>query len=136
MKSAQKSALPKRRGFALIISMIFVLIFSALALSMAALSGTNVQIADNLCNANRARASAESGIEIVRFWLSNIAISGTTPIEIQFYELANSLQSYLAANNPNVTAYCQTVNLPNGQYYSSVALHISSVALDSDSGHT
>jgi len=136
MKSAQKSAFPKRPGFALIISMIFVLIFSALALSMATLSGTNVQIADNLCNANRARASAESGLEIVRFWLSNIAISGTTPIEMQFYEIANSLQSYLAANNPNVTAYCQTVNLPNDPYYGSMALHMPSVALDSDSGHT
>jgi len=133
MKPARKSALPKRRGFALIISMIFVLIFSALALSMAALSGTNVQVADNLCNANRARASAESGLEIVRFWLSNIAISGTTPPEMQFYEIANSLQSYLAANNPNVTAYYQTVDPPNGTSY---ALHIPSVALDSDSGHT
>ncbi len=136
MKPARKSVFTKRRGFALIISMIFVLIFSALALSMAALSGTNVQIADNLCKANRARASAESGLEIVRFWLSNIAISGTTPIETQFYEITNSLQSYLAANHPNVTAYCQTANIPNGPYYSSVALHISTVALDSDSGYT
>jgi Tfp pilus assembly protein PilX len=125
MKSAQKSALPKRRGFALIISMIFVLIFSALALSMAALSGTNVQIADNLCNANRARASAESGIEIVRFWLSNIAISGTTPLENQFYEIASSLQIYLAANSPNVTAY-----------YQGTEIQMPHVALDSDNGHS
>jgi hypothetical protein len=103
---------------------------------MAALSGTNVQIADNLCNANRARASAESGLEIVRFWLSNVAISGTTPIENQFDKIANSLQIYLAANNPNVTPYRQTVPLPNGPYYASLVLHIPSVALDSDNGHT
>lgn len=127
MKSVvEKSALSRHRGFALILSMIFVLVFSALALSMATLSGTNVQIADNHCKANRARASAESGLEIVRFLLSQVSISGTTPEELRFYEIATSLQSYLAAND------CAAVAV----YDEGSALEIPAVTLNSDNGQS
>ncbi|MBN2270806.1 MAG: pilus assembly PilX N-terminal domain-containing protein [Sedimentisphaerales bacterium] len=99
MKLGKRSFYLRRRGFALILSMIFVLVFSALAISMATISGTNIQVADNLCNANRARASAESGIEILRFWLSNVSISGNTPESLRFTEIISSLSSYIAANS-------------------------------------
>ncbi|MBN2137143.1 MAG: hypothetical protein JW720_05005 [Sedimentisphaerales bacterium] len=123
MKLANKPVLRKRQGFALIVSMIFVLVFSAMAISMAALSGSNLQVADNLCSANRARASAESGLEIVRLWLSNVSISGTTPEELRFYEIATSLQNYLAENHST-----------NAQaYYQGTTIEIPAVLLDSDS---
>ena len=37
----------RNRGSVLIMSLIFLLVFSALAVSMAAMSGNNVQLADN-----------------------------------------------------------------------------------------
>ena len=55
----------KQRGAVLILSLIFIFIFSALAISMATISGTNVQIADNQRKVNNAFASAESGLEIM-----------------------------------------------------------------------
>ena len=104
-------------------SMIFVLVFSALAVSMVTISGTNVQIADNLCKANRARASAESGLEIVRFWLSNISISGTTPDLERFYpKIVFSLDTYVEANSSAQVDYQDSV------------LMISPVTLDTESG--
>ena len=76
MAPINKSVHPKRKGAVLIISMIFLVIFSALAVSMAAMSGNNVQIAENQLNADRARACAESGFDVIRFWLSRVSISG------------------------------------------------------------
>jgi len=99
MRLDKMPACRRGRGFALIVSMIFVLVFSALAISMAAISGTNMQVADNLCKANRARASAESGLEILRSWLSNVSISGNTPESLRFTEIISSLSSYMAANS-------------------------------------
>lgn len=109
MKSViRKFAHQKRKAVALIVSMTFVLIFSALALSLAALSGTNLQVAENHRKANRARACAESGLEVVRFWLSQISLPGTLAPELRFYEISNSLQNYLAENNAsNATALCE-----------------------------
>ncbi len=68
----------KQRGAVLIISMIFILIFSALAISMATISGTNVQIADNQHKVNNAFVSAESGFEIMKYWLNRVDIPDST----------------------------------------------------------
>ncbi len=93
-----------RRGAALIISMIFVLIFSALAVSMATMSGTNLQIANNQRKANRAHACAESGLDILRFWLGRIYMPGITQPDDRFSYLANFLQTDLAENGiSNIT---------------------------------
>ncbi|MHC4597091.1 MAG: PilX N-terminal domain-containing pilus assembly protein, partial [Planctomycetota bacterium] len=54
----------KSQGAVLIISMIFVLIFSAMAVSMATLSSTNTQLASNQHKVGCALASAESGLEV------------------------------------------------------------------------
>jgi len=94
----------------LIISMIFVLVFSALAVSMATMSGTNVQIADNQRKANRTRACAESGLEIIRFWLNRISISGLTEPSEVFNQIAASLQNDLEQNGiVNITPTCQNL---------------------------
>ena len=105
----------KRRGTVLIISMIFIIIFSALAVSLAAMSGANVQFAQNQCKVDRARACAESGFDIIRFWLNRVSISGTTTEEQRFNQIAASLQSELAAKGiTNVTALfsSSTINVP------------------------
>jgi hypothetical protein len=63
MKSKNKIIYLKRRGAVLIISMIFILVFAALAVSMASLSGVNVQIADNQRKVNLALSAAQSGLQ-------------------------------------------------------------------------
>ncbi|MHC4596026.1 MAG: pilus assembly PilX N-terminal domain-containing protein [Planctomycetota bacterium] len=70
MKLLKKIVHVKRQGVVLIISMIFILIFSALAVSMATLSGTNVQLASNQHKVNSALSAAQSGLECGRFILA------------------------------------------------------------------
>ncbi|MGD9109819.1 MAG: pilus assembly PilX N-terminal domain-containing protein [Phycisphaerales bacterium] len=65
MKSSKRTC-HRHRGAALIISMIFVVIFAALAVSLATLSGTNVQIAGNQHKVNSAFAAAQSGLECAK----------------------------------------------------------------------
>ena len=105
----------KRRGSALLVSMIFIIVVSALAVSMATLSSTNLQIADNQQKADGARASAESGLQITHYWLNHVSIPGTTPSSQRFAQIANSLQQALTSSNiTNVTAYHNgsTITIP------------------------
>jgi len=102
----KKSARLNRRGAVLIISMIFVLIFSALAVSMATLSGTNVQLASNQHKVDCAIASTESGQEALRYWLTNVEIPSSTPPSDYFGTIVSTLQYDLDANSiSNITVY-------------------------------
>lgn len=49
----------------LIVSMIFIVILSTLAVSIVTMSGANVQLAQNLHKADYARATAESGFNVI-----------------------------------------------------------------------
>jgi len=113
-----------RKGVALIISMIFILIFSALAVAMATMSGTNVQIAENQRKADRARACAESGLEVIRHWLSYVSIPGDTPPTQRFCLIKTSFQSAVDGIS-NIT--------PD---YSGSYIAIPSVTLDSANGRS
>jgi len=96
---------PNNRGAALILSMIFVLVFSALAVSLATISGTNVQIANNQHKINSAFGSAESGLEIMRYWLNRVFIPNSTAPSAIFSTIAASLQNDLTINAiTNITA--------------------------------
>jgi len=86
-------------GSALIISMIFLAVFSTLAVGMFTMSSKNVQMADNHHKANVAFANAESGLGVIRYWLSHILIPGTTSSADFLTTVISSLQSDLAANN-------------------------------------
>jgi Tfp pilus assembly protein PilX len=121
MTRAGKSVHSKNRGAVLILSMIFLVIFSAMAVSMATLSGTNVQLADNQRNADRARACAESGFDVIRFWLNQVSIPGTTLETDRFNQVVGSLQNEL-------TTSCITNIAPS---YDGATITIPSVTLDS-----
>ena len=113
MKFVKTMLCRKHRGAALILSMIFILIFSALAVSIASLADTNVQIADNQHKANCARACAESGLEIVRCWSNPVSIPGTTAPELRFSQIASSFQ--IASNEiSNILPECtsSTITIP------------------------
>ena len=93
-----------RKGAALLISMIVLAILSAWAVSICSMSGVNVQLAENQRKADSTRACAESGLEIIRFWLSRVSVDGTTSPGLVFEEIYNSLQSDLQANEiSNIT---------------------------------
>ena len=139
MKATVRS---KSRGAVLIVSMIFVLIFSALAVSMASVSGINVQIAENQCQADYARACAESGLEVIRYWVNRASISGNTSSSERFSQMAASIQSELYDDSiTNISTSCvgSTITIPNvsldsetGQSFSATITQISDDLLQVD----
>jgi len=105
METANNSTRHKNQGAVLILSLIFVIVLSTLAVSLASLSGINVQLAENQGRVNRARSSAESGMEITRYWLGRVSIPGTTSPSATCSQIAASLQNELAtAGISNITA--------------------------------
>jgi Tfp pilus assembly protein PilX len=116
MKRQRHPLSRKRQGSVLILALIFLAIFAAMAIAMATLSGTNVQIAENLQKLDGTRGCAESGLEVVRYWMSQVAMSGTTPANQRFTELASNLQSALTdAGVTNIAPVCSgsTVTIPS-----------------------
>jgi len=85
------------QGSALVLSLIFIAVFSALATALAVISETSVQLADNLRRADATRGCAESGLEVVRYWLSRVQMSGTIAPSDRFNYLANTFQGELSA---------------------------------------
>jgi len=119
-----QSKYQNRSAFALIVSMIFVLVFSALAASMAAISRANSEIASNQQKADSARACAESGLEVLRYWLGRVSFSGTTPSAEMFNQVKASFSNELAEDGiTNITAYPVRS-----------ALYVPPVTLDSTNG--
>lgn len=111
MKPVRNYRCPRRHGSALVLSLIFVVIFSALAAAMAGMSGANVQIAENHRKLDNTRACAESGVEAVRYWMSKVVMGGTTPNDQRFSQLAANLQDVLsvAGITPVVTGTTITI---------------------------
>jgi Tfp pilus assembly protein PilX len=123
MAPAKKSVHPKRKGAVLIVAMIFVLIFSALAVSMAAMSGTNAQIASNQHKVGCALGSAASGLEVERHWLTPVSMPSSTPVSKYFSTIIDTVQYDLDANSiSNITLKQSGLILP--------------VTLDSTTGQT
>jgi Tfp pilus assembly protein PilX len=110
-----KDILQNRRGAVLIISMIFVLIFSALAVSMATMSGTNVQLASNQRKLNSTLSAAHSGLEAMRYWMDRITIPDSTSPSDYLSTVFSSFQNDLAANSiTNISASysSSTITIP------------------------
>jgi hypothetical protein len=120
------TGIKSRKGAALILSMIFVLIFSALAASIATFSGTNVQISDNQRHANQALVSAQSGLEVMRYHLSGIKVSGTVEPANRLQAIALQLQSKLSSAG--------ITNIVSSYDASTKTVTVPSVPLDSKSG--
>jgi cytoskeletal protein CcmA (bactofilin family) len=97
MKRTKKFARANPEGSALVLTLIFVTMFSALAVALATISGANVQVAKNQCTADNVRGSAESGLEVMRYWMSKVAMSGNIAPSERFSHLASSLQDALTA---------------------------------------
>ena len=98
MKTAKRGPrLRGRKGIALVISMIFVFTFAAFGIAFCTSSGTNVKAANNQRLANSALASTDSGLNILRFWLSRVAIPGSVLPMNRLDSVASSLQNDLTS---------------------------------------
>jgi hypothetical protein len=115
-----------KKGTALLMSMIILAILSAWAVSIYSMSGVNVQLAKNQQKANSARACAESGLDILRFWLGRVYMPGDTPASDRFSCLASFLQTDLAANSiSNIPIALDVNNIAIGGGGSPVVLYSS-----------
>lgn len=115
------------RGTAFVIAMIFVLVFSTLAVSMATFSGANVQISENQRKGDCARACAESGVEIIRFWLSRFSVGGTIDPSLVFSSLGSPSSP---VSLPSDLTACGITNITTS--FDGTTLTIPSVTLDSE----
>jgi len=87
-----------QKGSALIICMVVLVVCSALAVGLAAISGANMEIAVNQRGANQAFASAESGLETIRYWLSRVTMPSSTLPGQYFTTAVAAVRSDLLAN--------------------------------------
>jgi Tfp pilus assembly protein PilX len=87
-----------QKGAAFVISLIVLAILSVWAVAIHSMSGANVQIADNQRKGDSARACAESGIDVLRFWLSEVSMPGTTAASAKFGNLGTFMENELTAN--------------------------------------
>jgi len=103
-----------QKATALLISLIVLAVLSAWAVAINSMSGANLQLGENLQKANSARGSAESGFDILRFWLDRIYMPGSTEPYDRFSSLANFLAADLAVNgisNIPVEIYADHVSI-------------------------
>jgi hypothetical protein len=77
------AALPGRRGVASVMAMLFMVVFSALALGFYAATTTASQVANNEKTATSARLAAEAGVEFLSYHLASLDIpDNLTPSQI------------------------------------------------------
>lgn len=120
MNLFKKTIHPKCKGTVLIIAMIFVLIFSALIASLAVMSGINGQIASNHHSVDAALASAESGLEVQRYWLDPVEVPSSTPVPDYLNTIVAYVQNDLSDNS------ISNITLHNNGSISSVPLNLTS----------
>ena len=92
-----KNPKPKK-GIALIICMIFLCIFSAVSLTMINMAGTNAKTANNYKSANLALTGSQSGLEIMRYYLNGMRISGALAPAARLAVIAYELDSETSFN--------------------------------------
>ncbi len=88
-----------RRGAALLLSIIFLVVFSAIAVSMMSMSTANAQVANNQHMGNGALICAESGSDVLRHWMGTVTVPSTTALSARFGLMAADLQANLTDEN-------------------------------------
>ena len=71
--------------------LVFLVVFSALSLSLFTTSNTNLQAASNHVQANRARMAAESGLEFVKSWMGRVHLPGSIAPQSRYAYLRHFL---------------------------------------------
>ena len=110
----------KRRGITAVLAMMYMVLFSTLALGFYASVTTAVQVARNEQRNNRTLLCAESGMTFIKYHLANLGVPADTPADQLFDQvyqrLANRLNGYpnLGANTVTVNAAHDMISIPGG----------------------
>jgi len=96
---------------------------------MLTMSSTNVQVADNHYKANRALESAQSGLEVMRYWLGRVAMPGTTSPSDRF----NTLSYLVSSDMGSSGLYAEHTYNDDGY---PVSLNLGEVAINSEAAQS
>jgi hypothetical protein len=88
----------RNKGATLLLCLMFLGMFSGLTVAFFTMATTNVQIANNYRQADAAYGAAESGLEIMRYWLSRFVMPKTTPPDEYLPTIVAYLQHDLHAS--------------------------------------
>ena len=100
-KYVNHQRLPRRRGATAIIAMLYLVLFSSLAVGFVAATNTAVQVAYNDDAAQRAILAAESGVEFVSFYLGRLNVDKKTAPEDMMDVVFNQL-GIMLNGSPNL----------------------------------
>ena len=90
-RAALRRTSPRRRGIASLLAMLYLIIFSTLALGFYAAVTMASQLAHNDEKAMGAQIATESGMKFMQFQLSRVRVPGTTPANQVMQEVLNDL---------------------------------------------
>ncbi|MHC4518841.1 MAG: pilus assembly PilX N-terminal domain-containing protein [Planctomycetota bacterium] len=85
----------RNKGVTFLACMIFMIVFLALGAGLATMSGANVQLSANQKRAARALAGAESGLEVMRYWLSKVMMDSSMDPKDYFQEILSQVKTEL-----------------------------------------
>jgi hypothetical protein len=104
-----------RRGVASLMAMLYLVLFSVLAVGFYAATTTNVQITHNDRRAHLAQMAAESGMDFIGYQLSHVVIPHGTEPEQLFPNLYASLQDLMnsTGNLNNIVRVGDTIRIPS-----------------------
>ncbi len=102
----------KSCGVAVIAALIFIAIFSALAISMAALSTTNVQISSEQHQVNNALAAAQSGLDCGKYLIAQLPAQASTSDNTVTKAQADTVWANLCTTIHNTPISGKIVDLP------------------------
>jgi hypothetical protein len=111
---------PTRRGVASVMAMLFMVVFSALALGFYAATTTASQVANNEKTAAQARLSAEAGVDFLRYHLASLDIPANLTASQVFEEVEMQLSARLDGtgnlNGSRVGYDGTTISIPQVGY--------------------
>jgi hypothetical protein len=101
-----------RRGITSMLAMLYLVLFSSLAIGFYASVNTAVQVANNEQQAAKAMLAAESGLHFIRYHLAEVSIPARTPPANMMSELYSDLQAHIVGTK-NLTG--NTIALVDNQ---------------------
>src|SRR5438046_371146 len=105
---------PRSGGFSAMFSMVFLTLFSTLAVGFYAATNTTVQVSTNDQRASLAQTAAECGMDVMRYQLAQVKIPPGTPSNM----VMSSLYTQLCTNmNGTRNMGSETVGMVNNVIY-------------------
>src|SRR2546428_265475 len=110
-----------RRGVASVLAMLYLVIFSTLALGFYSATTLATQIAANNRRTMEAQVAAESGLQFVRYQLSRVKVDASVPtnkvFEEVYHQLANNLNGKPNLGGAEVGYDGTSIAIPGGGTY-------------------